>query len=233
MHHEPAVDLVQAFDAGDALPETLPTDPMPLLVQWQKEAWQNKDQPNPNAMTLCTVDPDGRPSARIVLAKDIIPDPGYVIFYTNRMSRKGRALEATPRAALVLHWDHAGRQVRIEGPVLPSPDAESDQYFRSRSAAARLGAWASAQSEPVESRQAMLERVLMKLMEMGIDLDNLEQADVPRPPYWGGYRVWAERVELWVNSDARIHDRAMWTRTLTPAEDHFECNAWVATRLQP
>jgi pyridoxamine-phosphate oxidase len=134
------------------LPEPLPADPMPLFQEWFREAGVRRAQPNPDAMILATTASSGEPSARVVLCKRIDVAAGYVVFFTNYESRKGHELAARPRAAAVFHWDALHRQVRIEGPIIRSPDSESDQYFASRALDSRIAAWASAQSQPLESR---------------------------------------------------------------------------------
>jgi len=192
-------------------------------VSWQQEAFA--EIRNAHAMTLATVEPDGRPSARLVLCRGIDTHAGWLVFYTDRESAKGRALEVNRRAALVFHWDAFERQARIEGPVTPAPDADSDAYWNSRPRDARLAATASDQSQPIASRAAYLAKIA--------EATSLFADDVPRPKRWGGYRVWAERVELWVGQPARAHDRALWTRALAPAADGFSGGAWRATRLQP
>ena len=230
-------DLGEAFQMEDQLPETLPPDPFPTVKAWLDLAYARKAQPNPNAMTLATVDPDGRPSARIVLLKGLDVDRGVVTFYTNRNSRKGKALAAHPRAALIVHWDALDRQIRIEGAVTLASDAESDAYYGSRHPASRIGAWASDQSEPIASRDELLMKVAETMEKLGVGFDNAERIgpnDIPRPPHWGGYRVWADSVELWLGNSARIHDRARWTRTLTDdGAEGFKTSEWSATRLQP
>ncbi|MEM8834339.1 MAG: pyridoxamine 5'-phosphate oxidase [Planctomycetota bacterium] len=233
-------DLSEAYAVDQLLPEPLPTGsgeggPMGLFKAWFDEAHTRKVQPNPHAMTLCTVDPGGTPSARIVLCKGIELDPGAIVFYSNRASRKGRALEANPHASLVFHWDALDRQVRIEGPVTLVSDVESDAYFQSRKVGSRVGAWSSDQSEPIESRAAMIEKVERTVEELGVDLtkDDADGQHVPRPAHWGGYRVWARAIEFWVGGPGRVHDRARWTRELTSSGDGFGANAWSATRLQP
>jgi pyridoxamine 5'-phosphate oxidase len=226
---------------SDFLPSILPADPMPLAVSWLKDAWDGQVQPNPNAMVLATVDGRGMPSARVVLCKEIVADPGYALFYTNYDSRKGRALAEHPRAAAVLYWDKMHRQLRIEGPVLKSPPAESDAYFASRQWQRRIGAWASQQSQPVGSRAALLEAVEAAAARFGARSPAATSGDeagaglvIPRPPHWGGYRLWVESIELWMGGDHRIHDRARWTRALTRADEHsFSGGRWSATRLHP
>lgn len=236
---EAAGDLGEAFQMDEQLPDTLPDSPFPTIKAWIDLAYARKVQPNPNAMTLATVDPDGRPSARIVLLKGLDVERGTVTFYTNRRSRKGKALAANPWAALILSWDELGRQIRIDGPVTLASDAESDAYFGSRHPASRIGAWASDQSEPIASRDELLMKVTAAMERLGVDFDNAERIgpnDIPRPPHWGGYTVWADSVELWLSNPARIHDRARWTRELTEdGSGGFEARpgGWSVTRLQP
>jgi pyridoxamine 5'-phosphate oxidase len=222
----------------ELLPDPLPAEPLALVARWLADAWAVRRQPNANAMVLATATPDGHPAARVVLAKDIVPVPGYVVFYTNYRSSKGRALEKNPRVAAVMHWDALHRQVRIEGTVVKGPAAESDAYFASRSWDKRLGAWASAQSEPVASRAALEHAVAETARRFGAPLPGSEAAanltlDIPRPPHWGGYHLWADAVELWVEGAGRIHDRARWSRALTPQAGAFGAGAWQVTRLQP
>jgi pyridoxamine 5'-phosphate oxidase len=223
----------------ELLPDPLPAEPLVVVSDWLAKSWQSRQQPNPNAMVLATADSDGRPSARVVLCKDIVPQPGYLVFYTNYLSIKGRQLTENPRAAVVMHWDAMHRQVRVEGPIVRAPDADSDAYFASRPWQSRLGAWASAQSEPIGSRKDLVAAVVKAAERFhtpppDAEVSSSEQIVVPRPPHWGGFRLWADSVELWVEGDARIHDRARWTRSLTPrGEGAFDVGAWSATRLQP
>ena len=214
-------------------------EPLAILERWLGEARRAATQPNPNAMVLATCGADGRPSARVVLCKGITAEPGYIAFYTNYASRKGRELAATGRAAAVFHWDALHRQVRIEGPVVRAPAADSNAYFASRPWQSRLGAWASEQSEPVESRSA-LERALGAAAErFGAPVPNAQGSEppfggpIPRPSHWGGFRLWAESVELWIEGPARIHDRLEWKRALTAAGESFAAGPWSVTRLQP
>jgi pyridoxamine 5'-phosphate oxidase len=219
----------------EVLPEPLPAEPLTVVQAWLAQAWNARNQPNPNAMVLATTSSEGRPSARVVLCKDIQPTPGFITFYTNYESRKGRELAANGRAAVVMHWDHVHRQVRIEGAVVKAPEADSDAYFASRALASRIGAWASRQSEPVASRAQLLSAVDAAAKRVGVsDRTAGKDTQVPRPPHWGGFRLWADAVELWVEGDARIHDRARWTRTLGPRGDgQFDTGPWNVTRLQP
>ncbi len=225
------------------LPDPLPADPLQVAEQWLKQAFDDQVQPNPNAMSLATVAPNGQPTARIVLCKDIVLPAGYLVFYTNYESRKARELAASPRACALFHWDGLQRQVRVEGFVLKSPAAESDDYFASRPWQSRVGAWASQQSRPIGTRAQLIEqlRAAGKRFDtppVGPDAredDVGDDVEVPRPPHWGGYRLWAESVELWVEGPYRIHDRAQWTRTLTPVGDGhlFHASPWHVQRLQP
>lgn len=202
-----------------ALPDRLPASPLGLLRLWLDQAQARAVQKNPWAMTLATAEPDGRPSARVVLCRGYDETAGHVVFYTNCRSRKGLALEHTPYAAAVFHWDALERQVRIEGSVAQSPNSESDAYFASRPRAAQIAAWASDQSQPISTRLALLSR----LSEQEARFTGIER--VPRPPHWGGYRLRIERIEFWVGLADRVHDRVLWIRK-GDAE-------WTVSRLQP
>lgn len=224
----------------ELLTDPLPAEPLVVVNRWLADSWQLRQQPNPNSMVIATVGPDGQPSARVVLCKEIVPQPGYLVFYTNYLSHKGRQLTKNPRAAAVMHWDALHRQVRVEGPVVRAPDADSDAYFASRPWQSRLGAWASAQSEPIGSRKDLESAVAKAAQRFGAPPPDTAttQTDgdivVPRPPHWGGFHLWAESVELWVEGEARIHDRARWTRSLTEKADGFlDAGPWACTRLQP
>lgn len=229
------MSLDSVFSVEGGLPDPLPAEPMKLFQSWFDEAHERKVQPNPNAMTLATADEHGVPSARIVLCKGMDAAEGSVTFYTNRQSRKGREL-ARGVASVVFHWDVLDRQVRIEGPVEEVSDEESDAYYASRRWESRVGAWASAQSEPLASREALFERITDAIMELDIDLGALmrgEDVVIPRPPFWGGYRLIAQRVELWMGGTGRVHDRAEWIREVTGERGSRQLGAWRSTRLQP
>ncbi len=208
------------------LPSTLPADPMPVVETWFREAHERRIQPNPDSLVIATATPDGSPSARVVLCKKLVVTPGYVVFFTNYDSRKGHELAANPRVAGVFHWDVLSRQVRLEGRVVRCPPGESDEYFASRALDSRIGAWASLQSQPLDSRTTLLKRVAIETARHG--------THVPRPPHWGGYRLWPETVELWLEGSFRVHDRARWSRTLAAAGPHeFAPGPWQSTRLYP
>ncbi len=228
---------------SQCLPETLPENPLATVGAWLAEAYTLQLQPNPNAMTLATVGPEGHPSARIVLLKELNQAEGYLLFVTNYQSRKGVELAAHPRAAVVLHWDSLHRQVRIEGHAIHSPIDESDRYFANRPWQSQIGAWASAQSQPVASRAELVKQWRAAGQRFNsppvgpdaTDTDPPMGQVVPRPAHWGGIRLWIDAVELWVEADYRIHDRARWHRSLTKRTDAqgFNGSVWRATRLQP
>jgi len=223
------------------LPTVLPDDPMRWVKAWIDEAVQKKVQRNPNSMTAVTVGEDLQPSARVVLCKEFIADPGYVVFYTNYKSDKARQIESNSNVALLFHWDGFGRQVRMEGVAVRSPEDESDAYFATRDWGSQLGAWGSDQSSPLESRAALIAQVSKRAMKLGVtaakNLKSIAVEDrpaIPRPAHWGGYRVWPRRIELWIEGTDRIHDRARWERSLSQGTDgEFTVGGWSGARLQP
>lgn len=213
-----------------SLQTDLPDDPMPTFAQWLKIAQTDADTPNFNSMGLSTVAmKDGQPfpSSRIVLLKDYNVQLGYIVFYTNYQSRKAAELAQSSRAAAVMHWDKLGMQVRMEGIVCKSPASESDAYFQSRGRGSKLGAWSSDQSRPIESRETLFEK--LRVIESRFD----KATEIPRPSHWGGYRLHIDRIELWCDGEHRIHDRALWQRSLSQAEDNFIAGDWSHQRLQP
>jgi pyridoxamine 5'-phosphate oxidase len=190
-------------------------NPLEQFRRWFAEALEAAVQ-EPNAMTLATATPDGRPSARVVLLKGV--DERGFLFYTSYDSRKGRELEANPHAALVFFWPELERQVRVTGVVRKLPQDESDAYFRSRPVGSRLAAWASRQSEPIPDRAA-LEARLAEVRE------RFPGEEVPLPPYWGGYVVEPESIEFWQGRPSRLHDRLRY--------DRRPDGGWAITRLSP
>ncbi|MBB3588152.1 pyridoxamine 5'-phosphate oxidase [Sphingomonas sp. BK481] len=177
-------------------------NPITLFEAWYAEARQTEINDS-NAVALATADAQGRPSVRMVLLKGHGPD-GFVI-YTNRESRKAGELTANAHAALLFHWKSLRRQVRIEGRVDLVSDAESDAYFATRGRDSQLGAWASEQSRPLDTRDT-LERRFAEAQA------RFEGGDVPRPPHWGGYRIAPDRIELWQDREHRLHERRLFVR---------------------
>jgi pyridoxamine 5'-phosphate oxidase len=189
-------------------------NPIVFFQNWLNKAMET--EPNDaEAMALATVLADGSPSVRMVLLKGIDQD-GFR-FFTNMESNKGRELAAQPKAALCFHWKSLLRQVRVWGDITPLPAEEADEYFATRHPQSKLGAWASQQSRPLESRETLINRV--KEYE-----DKFSGGDVPRPPYWGGYLVKPQRIEFWQQGDARLHDRFLFTKIK---------DGWDLTRLNP
>ena len=190
-------------------------NPIEQFRTWFDEAL-DANLHEPNAMTLATSTPHGRPSVRVVLLKGF--DERGFVFYTNYEGRKGEELEANPYCALLFYWGELERQVRVEGRVGRLPDEESDAYFAGRPRGSQLGAWASEQSRPVKDRGALEER----LRELEAEYEGRE---VPRPPFWGGYRVEPEVIEFWQGRENRLHDRLRYRRSGN--------GGWRRERLQP
>ena len=199
--------------AGLAESDVAP-DPVEQFRRWFDETLA-AGLHEPNAMTVATATADGRPSARVVLLKGF--DERGFVFYTNYDGRKGRELDENPRAALLFYWGELERQVRVEGAVSRVSEGESDAYYASRPRGSRLGAWASEQSRVVEGREVLEGRIG--------DLEaEYEGREVPRPPFWGGYRIGPEVVEFWQGRENRLHDRIVYRR---------EGAGWEIRRLQP
>ncbi len=217
------------------LPTPPPDDPLPLAIRWLGEATA-RGRRNPNAMALATTSPTGRPSARMVLLKELAPD-GYAVFYTNYGSRKAAELEATGRAAAVLYWDDLGRQVRFEGAIVRSPSDESDSYFASRAWRSQINAWCSEQSRPIDDLGELERRAATKAKELGIEGSGDSPAQgrrLPRPAFWGGYRLWLDVLELWAEGADRFHERLRYGRELgNPTAHGFRPGPWNWQRLQP
>ena len=188
--------------------------PLELVRDWYEEA-RAAGVPEPDAMALATATPDGAPSVRFLLLKGI--DDDGVRFFTNYESRKGRELAANPRAAIAMWWEPLARQVRMEGPVEVLPGADSDAYFATRPRGAQLGAWASPQGRPIPDREWLEARMAEAAARFGGD-------DVRRPPYWGGYRLVPDAVELWQGRASRLHDRRHFVRA---------ADGWREERLSP
>jgi len=194
-------------------PKTEP-DPIVRFREWLAEAEQTEPT-DPTAMALATATADGVPSVRMVLMRGL--DERGFVFYTNLESRKGLELDANPNAALVFHWKSLGRQVRIEGPVAPVEAAEADAYFASRARGSQIGAWASDQSRPMESRRGLEKSVAKFAAKFGV-------SRVPRPDHWSGYRVAPAHIEFWREGRFRLHERIAYHRT---------DDGWTTRRLYP
>lgn len=190
-------------------------DPFALTQAWLDAA--TKTEPNdPNAIALSTVDQTGMPNARIVLLKEIEGDA--FVFYTNYTSAKGQELESAGKAAFTMHWKTLRRQVRARGLITREDGAQADAYYQSRGLDSRIGAWASRQSQPLDSRAALEAQVAQAAQEQG---------ETPtRPPFWGGFRLTPLEMEFWADGEARLHDRFRWQRDTADAP-------WHVTRLNP
>ncbi len=218
MAETPKPDYYTAQPAGDFVEAA---EPFALFEEWFAEA--KAHEPNdPNAMALATVDPDGLPNVRMVLLKGLdavhVPNRGFV-FYTNYESAKGRELLSAGKAALCFHWTSLRRQVRVRGLATPVAAEEADAYYSSRPRGSRLGAWASAQSRPLESRFALEKSVALYTAKFNI-------GEIPRPPHWSGFRIVPLEIEFWHDRPFRLHDRVQFRRA-DPGQ------AWNKARLYP
>ncbi len=207
-------DLRKDYSRASLTEADVDPDPIRQFSTWFQQALE-AGIPEANAMSVATVGADGRPSSRILLIKDV--DSQGFTWFTNYASRKGRDLDRHPHAALLFHWVELERQVRIEGRVAKLPDAESDAYFQSRPLKSRLGAIASAQSEPIDSRETLEQRFA--------DAEAAHGAHPVRPAHWGGYRLVPDRVEFWQGRPSRLHDRILYTRD--------SGGTWMIQRLFP
>lgn len=198
------------------------TDPFALFEAWLKEA-STTEINDANAMSLATVDAGGMPNVRIVLLKGLDPAGGEArgfVFYTNAESAKGRELLASRKAALNFHWKSLRRQVRIRGNVVPVSSAEADAYYTTRPKGSRIGAWASDQSRPLESRTVLEDRILSLEAKFG------GESPIPRPPHWTGFRLTPSEIEFWCERRFRLHDRLLFQRPSAHT-------AWTRSRLFP
>ncbi|MGA7778187.1 MAG: pyridoxamine 5'-phosphate oxidase [Paraburkholderia sp.] len=208
-------DLRKNYSLGSLDTADVDRNPFRQFDAWFAQA-VDAQLPEPNTMTLATVDSRGRPSARIVLIK-VVDERGFV-FFTNYESRKGRELADNPFASLLFYWIELERQVRIEGTVVKTSAAESDQYFQSRPLGSRIGAWASEQSQVIESRS------ILEAREKEISAQYGDHP--PRPPHWGGYRLVPDAIEFWQGRPSRLHDRLLYTRSADSSD-------WQIARLSP
>ena len=194
-------------------------DPIDKFTHWLNEAKSNKAIIEPTAMTVATATAAGKPSARILLLKS--HDKRGFVFFTNLESRKSDEIKANPFAAICFYWMALDKQIRIEGKIEPASDAEADAYFASRHRESRIGAWSSKQSRPLSSREELMQAV-------SENTKKFEGQDVPRPPFWSGWRVVPEVIEFWQQNDFRLHDREIYTRIFTSTGE-----AWKTSKLYP
>lgn len=190
-------------------------DPFQLAREWLAEA-EKSEINDPNAIALSTVDSDGLPNARMVLLKEIEDDA--FVFYTNYGSKKAQELEGAGKAAFVMHWKSLRRQIRVRGTIEREDGPQADEYYHSRSLKSRLGAWASKQSQPLDSRGTLMAEVAVVTAKEGIN--------PARPPFWGGFRIHPVEIEFWADGAFRLHDRFRWTRAGMQAP-------WNVDRLYP
>ncbi|MDC7684357.1 pyridoxamine 5'-phosphate oxidase [Asticcacaulis sp. BYS171W] len=208
----PSPDYADAHTAHEA--DIDGAEPFTLFGQWLIDA-RAKEPNDANAMTVATVDADGMPDARMVLLKDF--DAQGFVFYTNTQSAKGQQLLSARKAALLFHWKSLRRQVRVRGTVEIVTDAEADEYFASRARNSQIGAWASTQSQPLESRFALEKRVAEYGLKFGLGA-------VPRPPHWTGFRIVPQQIEFWRDKPFRLHDRLKFERV---------GDGWTTSKLYP
>jgi pyridoxamine 5'-phosphate oxidase len=206
-------DLRKSYMKGSLSEEDVQANPVEQFNIWFDQA-RHAELPEPNAMTLASVDENGKPSARVVLIKEVTQE-GFV-FFTNYDSRKGQALLTNPHAALLFFWPELERQIRIEGSVEKISDKESDDYFDSRPLDSRIGAWASPQSKVISGRGVLIANAAEYALKFALN--------PPRPPHWGGFRVKPDAAEFWQGRPSRLHDRIRYT---------LEQNAWKIERLAP
>lgn len=190
-------------------------DPFAIARAWLAEAEQTEAN-DPNAIALATVDSAGMPNTRMVLLKDI--EDGAFVFYTNYESAKAQELEQAGKAAFVMHWKSLRRQIRVRGTISREDGPQADEYYKSRSLKSRLGAWASKQSQPLDSRGALMAEVAKVTAAKG--------PNPPRPPFWGGIRIVPTEIEFWADGAFRLHDRFRWTREKLT-------DPWAVQRLYP
>lgn len=206
--------LRENYTKGGIEDANLPDDPVEMLRRWLDEAISSEVD-EPNAMSLATVSPDGKPNVRVVLLKGI--EGGKIHFYTNYGSQKGKELSLNPHAAVAFWWPELERQLRVRGPVEKLSREESDHYFQSRPRESRIGAWVSEQSSTIENRNALKQKVQDVT-------ERFEGKEIPTPKFWGGYSIGIEEIEFWQGRPGRLHDRILY---------EIKNGDWEKRRLQP
>lgn len=208
-------DYRKLYEKHELLEHEIPSDPFELFHYWLRDTESKKEVEEINTMTLSTISPDGYPKSRVVLLKEY--DHEGFVFYTNYLSEKGKAIAQNPKVCLSFFWPESERQVIVKGIAKKNSEKESEEYFKSRPRGSQLGAWASSQSSVIPSREFLNRR--LEALEK-----EYEGKEIPKPPYWGGYKVFASEFEFWQGRPNRLHDRIYFTK---------EKDKWKIDRLAP
>ena len=209
-------------------------NPLNTLQEWLDEIKSSRTQPNPNCMSVSTVDSQGHPNSRMVLCKELNTVEGYLTFYTNYSSIKCSELENNRNCSALFHWDNFGFQARLKGFVVRCSEVKNDQYFSTRDLGSQIAAWTSMQSEEIDSLEDMKESYdeIMKKFQI-TDIEDINKK-IPRPNFWGGYEIWIKEVELWQNQKNRFHDRLQYSRNIKNEEGQILVEKdWKVIRIQP
>ena len=210
-------------------------NPLSTLQDWMKKVSDSDTQPNPNCMTVSTVDSNGLPNSRMVLCRELNIEEGHLTFYTNYSSIKSKELESNAKCSVLFHWDKFGLQVRLRGTAIRCSNSKNDAYFSTRALGSQVAAWASDQSKEIESLE-MMDTSYQKIMDK-FKINNLAndpEKEIPRPDFWGGYEIWVGEIELWKNQKNRFHDRLKFTRNISIENGNIEADKeWSIIRVQP
>ena len=210
-------------------------NPLDTLDDWMNEVRESNTQPNPNCMSIATVDSNGSPNSRMVLCKELDTHKGYLTFYTHYYSIKSEELKNNAKCSALFHWDKFGLQARLKGFVKRCSDSKNDDYFSSRDIGSQIAAWTSDQSKEIESLGKMKDsyQEIMNKFQIN-DLEEAKEIKVPRPDFWGGYDMWIEEIELWKNQKNRFHDRLKFKRKITIENGKIDAEMnWNSVRIQP
>ena len=210
-------------------------NPLDTLEDWMKEVSDSNTQPNPNCMSIATVDSTGSPNSRMVLCKELDAENGFLTFYTNYSSIKSEELKNNSKCSALFHWDKFGYQVRLKGFVDKCADSKNDAYFSTRDIGSQIAAWASDQSKEIESLEKMEDSYQKIMNKFQIkSLDEAKEIKLPRPDFWGGYDLWIEEIELWKNRKNRFHDRLKFKRKISIENGKIDAEKkWDSVRIQP